>query len=445
VADAWTIRELSLDNQGLVNGGGTIFAEATDEHPGTRPEDGWIPWRAEWGIGLKRVIGDPWVFRRSWPQTPLFGEKMDYTKIFDIKELCALVDYERVPASSIRVIQKGRAQDSQFVTRERRLGPRGFGGNLDRAWLAGAVADRGTLALQGLEGHHDPARKLCTDLGTDLECMVTSTAFYSSAHSPGFPAHYDTHHVLLLQIAGSKEWRVSPPPFPDPLPEHTSSERQASLPDFKLIADDAPVNSYRLTAGCYLWIPRGWVHRGESGDTGSLHVTLGITPLDHSWLLRQLVDDLAEAPAFRRYFPPRWSSNAAPSEIDRFTQNLCDTLGKIDSAAVAARIREYSWFASAGQPARFLSAMTSLERLTTEATDFRINHHAIVAWRTRDELIEIHCGDRIGLVPPRAQPLIDLLRSTDRVYTEDIARLAPDDRVHCTRFLLRLGLLEVDR
>ena len=34
----------------------------------------------------------------------------------------------------------------------------------------------------------------------------------------GFSAHYDTHDVFVLQVAGSKRWVVHPPVLADPLP-----------------------------------------------------------------------------------------------------------------------------------------------------------------------------------------------------------------------------------
>jgi hypothetical protein len=446
MAKAWSVDLLTLDNQGLVDGDGGIFHELTDQaggagRGGTGDRGEWLPWNVEWGAGLRRAVPDPALFRTAWPDEPLSGGGMDYRTLFDLETLVALVDRERVPPASVRVVREGRALDERVFTRDDRLGHRAFGGRLDRAVIAEAVAAQGTLAIQGLEGHHEPARRLCADVSRDLGCMVTSTAFYSSPSSPGFPPHFDTHHVLLLQIAGAKEWHLSPPPFDDPLIEHTSTELEARDPAFTLIPHGTPSRTHRLTAGSYLWIPRGWVHEGRSSADGSLHVTLGITPLDHMWLMHQLVDDLRERRAFRQYLPPGSAPGAVEAALASFTAELRSAVSQVDTTATARRIRDYVRFAGAQQPARFLRASLT-QPDAGEPARYRVNHSAVAAWRCVDGLVELHCGDRVARLPGTAEALLEALRHADHVRTADFAALAPDDPDGHARFLTRIGLIE---
>ena len=57
-----------------------------------------------------------------------------------------------------------------------------------------------------------PHREVAAAISADAGAPVGLSCFVSSAGVPGFPAHYDTHHAVLVQLSGSKTWRCSAAP-----------------------------------------------------------------------------------------------------------------------------------------------------------------------------------------------------------------------------------------
>ncbi len=83
-----------------------------------------------------------------------------------------------------------------------------------------------------------------------------------------FGVHWDTHDVMVIQLIGSKRWKVFKPTLPLPVYEQSSKHRQSECPSI-------PVFDGILEAGDLLYLPRGWWHVVTPfGET--LHATIGM-------------------------------------------------------------------------------------------------------------------------------------------------------------------------
>ena len=121
--------------------------------------------------------------------------------------------------------------------------------------------------------------------------------------SAAVPPHADDRDVLVVQIYGSKQWRVY-----DNVPIHMpyTSEQVgkgglevsedgvlngplASLDDDGDEGDDG--DGVTLRRGDVLYMPRGYVHEARTaGSGGSFHVTVAIST--HDWTAAGIVGDL---------------------------------------------------------------------------------------------------------------------------------------------------------
>ena len=70
------------------------------------------------------------------------------------------------------------------------------------AQLAGGA----TLVLQALHRTWPPLIRFGTELAAELGHPVQINAYITPPENQGFAAHYDTHDVFVLQVAGSKRW-----------------------------------------------------------------------------------------------------------------------------------------------------------------------------------------------------------------------------------------------
>jgi lysine-specific demethylase/histidyl-hydroxylase NO66 len=140
-----------------------------------------------------------------------------------------------------------------------------------------------------------------------MSCSTGMNSYWTPRQAQGFAPHYDDVDVFMLQLEGSKRWRVySPPTAADELP-------RVSSPDYKPSDLPAPLLDVTLRAGEVLYLPRGWVHQGITSATEhSLHVTVSAFQ-NHTWadlvkgMLVYKVDQLAkEEVDFRRALPLGW-------------------------------------------------------------------------------------------------------------------------------------------
>ena len=94
--------------------------------------------------------------------------------------------------------------------------------------------------------------------------------FISRRHAgAGLAPHFDDHDAFILQLEGSKEWRLYGFAAEQPL-----RGRHFDI-DASLLGE--PSQTLCLEAGDLLYVPRGLVHQAHATDTSSLHLTLGVS------------------------------------------------------------------------------------------------------------------------------------------------------------------------
>jgi ribosomal protein L16 Arg81 hydroxylase len=130
-----------------------------------------------------------------------------------------------------------------------------------------------TILLQRVERSWPPLTALCGNLEQVFYHPVDANAYLTPVSSQGFGVHYDTHDVFILQLAGSKHWRLYDAPPRLPL---------ESQPFDQLDVNPGPLSQQiDLHAGDLIYLPRGTFHEALSSTCSSLHVTVAITP--HRW------------------------------------------------------------------------------------------------------------------------------------------------------------------
>ena len=158
----------------------------------------------------------------------------------------------------------------------------------------------GTIILNHLHRRHPPLTSLCAALELEFSAPFQTNVYLTPARAQGFHPHFDTHDVLVLQIAGSKRWQLYGTPVELAVKGHGDYARQD---------DPGPVSEeFDLRAGDTLYVPRGLVHEAVSTDEKSLHITVGI--LSWTWFdfLLEAVERLAASDRqLRAALPPAFA------------------------------------------------------------------------------------------------------------------------------------------
>jgi len=132
-------------------------------------------------------------------------------------------------------------------------------------------------------------------LNRDLSCSSGANIYLSPADSQGFDAHYDTHDVFILQVAGSKRWKIYSNPVELPLATQSSVAYDGSQVE--------PLHDVVLEQGDVAYIPRGYVHEAMTNDELSAHITLGVYSTTWTRLVLDSITKLAsESEEFRSGF-----------------------------------------------------------------------------------------------------------------------------------------------
>jgi hypothetical protein len=208
-------------------------------------------------------------------------------------------------------------------------------------WEAGA-----TIVLQALHHTWHPLAVFCRQLEEAFGLGVQANSYYTPRGSQGFGVHHDTHDVLVLQVAGEKRWLVYDPVLELPLKHQRYSK--------SLGEHGEPTDDLVLRAGDTLFLPRGWLHRAETSETDSLHLTIGIN--QYTWIdaARAALGPLeADADLRRGVYPDR---HVAAELAERLRAEL-------DPEEVARRRRRR--FLDTRRPIREdgLAQLKALERL----------------------------------------------------------------------------------
>ncbi|MFC9245189.1 JmjC domain-containing protein [Streptomyces sp. NPDC057136] len=157
------------------------------------------------------------------------------------------------------------------------------------------LKDGASLVLDSVEKIHPPIGTAAEGLERFLGTSVQVNAYASWTEREGFGLHWDDHDVVVVQVHGSKRWRLY------------GSTRQA--PTFRDVEspqrpEGDPVADIVLAPGDVLYLPRGWWHAVTADQgTESLHLTFGLVSHTGADLLHWVVDQLRSALALRKDIP----------------------------------------------------------------------------------------------------------------------------------------------
>jgi len=116
-----------------------------------------------------------------------------------------------------------------------------------------------------------------------LHQPVTVSAFWSRGGMRA-PVHYDDHDLLVAQLRGTKRWYVSSQPSELHNTWKTIPEKAPAL---------GPHHTLDVRPGDLMYLPRGTYHSVDS-DQGSLHVSIGFTPLTVREAMIAALDHLSD-------------------------------------------------------------------------------------------------------------------------------------------------------
>ena len=302
-------------------------------------------------------------------------------------------------------------------------------------------ADGATLVLQGLHRIWPPLIDFARELGAQLRQPLQVNAYLTPAGNRGFATHYDTHDVFVLQVDGTKRWRIHEPVLPDPLERQPWGGRADEV---GAVAQGPPALDVVLAPGDALYLPRGWLHSAEAQGHRSLHLTFGVRALTRYALVEELLALAAQDGRLRTTLPfglDVADADQLEPELTETVEALRDWLLTADPAAVAGRLRDRAWPSARPAPIRPLAQLDAIERLTP---DSRIAGRDALRWQLLPdgpEHVRLRLVERFLRFPAFCEPAVRAVLSGGTHRVGDLPGLDDDaDRLVLARRLLREAL-----
>jgi hypothetical protein len=332
---------------------------------------------------LERVVGDVGIFaRQHWGQRPMLrssgGGFGDLLSVDEVERL--LLSAARRP--SFRLVQDGATLPPERSTSTVRIGSTRLDDVADLDRIAEAVDGGATLVLQGLQRTSLTLADFCRSLERATSHPVQANAYLTPAGAAGLARHLDDHDVLVLQVAGSKTWKI----------------------------DD--LGAITMTAGDVLYLPAATAHAAEAQDEASLHLTIGLLRVTFRQLLRHA---LAPLPVLDRALPLGYArpdqAGELEAELGRVFGEVATALAETEAAPLAEAERHRAHTRRRPLAAGRLHSILSLPRLEgTSAVSVLAGHEARIAeGPAEDGRLVLELADRRLHVPAVARAALERL------------------------------------
>jgi ribosomal protein L16 Arg81 hydroxylase len=358
------------------------------------------------------------------------------------QQLISVSDLERIicdPNSrfpAIQLARGGRYLSPEAYTSDLKFGGVVFQGVPDVQRIGSEYRGGASIVLPALHRLWPPLGELCRCLERKIDHAVHANAYLTAGNCPGFTPHYDTHEVLVLQIAGSKRWSLYPSPI-------TLPHRGEPFDPARYEAA-APTAQIQLSAGDLLYLPRGTVHSASTQASYSAHVTLGISVYTWADLTRGLPEGSLNDEELRHALPAGFATR--PELQEQLTQKLRQSLRHLRPAvdleqlvqSFIERVRSRTASSTQSFRADVVAIDASSPLQAPPASRYRILEEA--------EHIVLEFEGKRHRLPRQAQLTLRAMTDQPLFRTSELpGDLAPEGKLGLARYLFDIGFVRSPR
>tara|TARA_R110002096_G_scaffold115892_2_gene251350 strand:+ start:3113 stop:4300 length:1188 start_codon:yes stop_codon:yes gene_type:complete len=292
-------------------------------------------------------------------------------------------------------------------------------GMIDRGAVARHFQKGATIVLPQLHQVDPTLANFTRSVENLLSCHVQTNIYLTPPDAQGFKTHYDDHDVLVLQVEGSKSWRLYNTPVENPY------RGEGFQPGAHEVGE--PVAEFILRAGECAYVPRGMMHDASThGHDVSLHITVGLIVKTWADLMLEVVSDVALRRAeFRHALPVGF----ARPEFDRST-SAAHFKGLMAALASEADLdSSFDIFVDNFIRSRTPNTRGTIVNFDTPGrTGQRYRLRSLVPWRMAedgDEIVIITAGGEVRF-PSAAEPGLHILLDGGEISDQSFPDLSEE-------------------
>jgi ribosomal protein L16 Arg81 hydroxylase len=212
------------------------------------------------------------------------------------------------------VLKEGVQPGVDAFTRTRIVTGQRIKGFADPRKVREHLAAGATMKMSQLEDWHLPIRNLMREIEARLPAELKAFVFYTPCDNTGMLPHRDGSHVLAVQIAGAKEWRIYD--SPDQIDARSGLN----------VDVDSHSHSFVMEPGDVLYLPHGMPHVATARGGTSLHLTFTITEPTPLALIESLMTTFAD-----EHLPERNHQMTLEDKAAAVTKALLNHLASADA------------------------------------------------------------------------------------------------------------------
>lgn len=311
-------------------------------------------------------------------------------------------------------------------------------GIVDPARLYQQFADGGTIVFNQLHTLMPVLAELCRSLERELSCRFQTNIYMTPKGSQGFPSHYDSHDVFVLQVHGVKHWILYDTPIELPFRGQPFKRDETKVGE--------PSAEFDLRPGDMLYLPRGVLHDAQTREGETMHITLGALSTTWTELLLEAVSKVAlDDVDFRRSLPPGYAQTAYDrGSAQTFFKQLLTRLA--ERADLDGALDHFAEELVSSRRPLLEGQLDQLLRLGEISPSHRAGARPNLVYRYKreDEQIIISCyGAEMRLPEHAAEPLLYALETSEFRVDQLPGDLDDAGKVVLVKRLVREGMVRV--
>ena len=210
--------------------------------------------------------------------------------LLSIDRIDEIIASTELPPSSLDMVRKEPPIERSYYTFQN--------GNIDRGAVIRHYQEGATIILPQLHLADEILAKFCRSLENVFSSHVQTNIYLTPGSSQGFNTHFDDHDVFVIQLSGTKKWRLYQKPIDNPYRGESFNTKDYKAGELQ--------KEFELKEGECVYIPRGLMHDAISvGEKASLHITVGLIVKKWADLMLEALSEVAiRNPKFRRSLPP---------------------------------------------------------------------------------------------------------------------------------------------
>jgi ribosomal protein L16 Arg81 hydroxylase len=208
------------------------------------------------------------------------GEANRFANLLDWATLRHVVEDGIFPAADVRIMRASKLLSALVYLDGKKV-------NAEK--LATLMRNGASLITQPINAYVPALQALCEDIRRRVADYVWAGAVAQTGGGGALTIHYDPEDLIILQLEGTKRWRIFSPTVTYPV----AGAKPLGLPSENLVLDEV------LKPGDLMFLPAGFWHVCENGPDLSLHGVIFFRASTGLLAANSLFDKLKEDIAFR--------------------------------------------------------------------------------------------------------------------------------------------------